>query len=142
MATISFSKWSGPEGIEQFIIKETGCKPYSGAGINTRIKQKTAILKSVDNTYYYDDDLSDVNNVEYTLFGHNGDQCEDEKRFNEPLLNKKKTENIYLYRVKINGKNKEYIWYGKYEITGKYLKDHIGKDYIKRKIIILSLKKV
>ena len=66
--TISFSKWSGSDGIEEFIVNQTGCKPYSGAGINPRIKKKTTILRSVDDTYYYDDDMSDVNNVKYTLF--------------------------------------------------------------------------
>ena len=100
MSVITFSKWSGPEGIEQFIINQTSCKPYSGAGINPRLKKKTTILKSVDNTYYYNDDLSDINNVKYTLFGHNADQNENEKKFNEPLLNKNKTQHIYLYRVK------------------------------------------
>ena len=54
MSAITFSKWSGPDGIEQFIIDKTGCKPYSGAGINPRINKKTTILKSVDNTYYSD----------------------------------------------------------------------------------------
>jgi hypothetical protein len=141
MTENTFSKWSGPEGIEQFIINQTGCKPYSGAGINPRIKKKTTILKSVDNTYYYDDDMSDINNIKYTLFGHNGDQNENEKKFNEPLLNTNKTQNIYLYRVRKNGKKTEYIWYGKYEIIDKHNKQHIGKDYIMRNIIILSLKK-
>ena len=137
-----FSKWGGQHGIEQFIKNETGCKPYSGAGINFRLDKKTTILKSVDGTYYYCDDLSDENNVKYTLFGHNGDQSESEKRFNEPLLNKNKTENIYLYRVRTIGKIKEYIWYGKYEIIGKENKYHPGKDTSMRNIIILSLKKL
>jgi hypothetical protein len=100
MTTVIFSKWSGPDGLEQFIIKKTGCKPFSGSGINPRINRKTTILKSVDDTYYYDDDLTDVNNIKYTLFGHNGDQDENEKRFNEPLLNSDKTQHIYVYRVK------------------------------------------
>ena len=34
-----FSSWSGENGIQDFIIKKTGCKPYSGAGINPRIKK-------------------------------------------------------------------------------------------------------
>lgn len=142
MSILSFSKWSGPGGIEQFIINQTGCKPYSGAGINPRIEKKTTILKSVDDTYYYDDDMSDVNIIKYTLFGHNGDQDENEKRFNEPLLNKNKTKNIYLYRVKTNGKKKEYLWYGKYDIIDKNKKMHIGKDKIMRNIIVLTLNRV
>lgn len=142
MASIIFKKWAGPDGIEEFITQRTGCKPYSGAGINPRVEKKTTLLKSVDNTYYYDDDFSDPNNVKYTLFGHNGDQSEDEKKFNEPLLNKDKTEHIYLYRVKGEGKEKEYLWYGKYTIGQKESKDHIGKDKVSRKIIVLTLKKV
>jgi len=141
MNEIIFSKWSGPDGIEQFIINQTGCKPYSGAGINPRIEKKTTILKSVDNTYYYDDDFSN-NIIQYTLFGHNGDQNENEKKFNEPLLNINKTQHIYLYRVRKNIKKTQYIWYGKYEIINKNIKQHIGKDYVIRNIIILSLRKL
>ena len=96
---IHFNKWGGENGLEKFIIEQTGCKPFNGAGINYRKIKKTTILKSVDNTYYYDDNLADPNNVEYTIFGHDGDQNEAEARFNEPLLNPEKTEHIYLYRV-------------------------------------------
>lgn len=138
----TFKKW---EDMNKFIIKETGCKPFSGAGINIRINEKTAILRSVDHTYYYDDDLNDIDKVEYTLFGHKGDQDEKEKRFNEPFLNPKKVKNIYLYRVKREKddiKNQEYIWYGKYEIVKKYKKMHIDKDNKLRKIIMISLRKI
>ena len=138
MEPIKFSKWKGPGGIEQYIIEQTGCKPYSGAGINPRINKKTTILRSVDDTYYYDDDMSDINNPKYTLFGHNGDQNINEQKFNEPLLNQNKTEHIYLYRVT----KTEYIWYGKYEIIEKINKLHPGKDNNMRNIIILSLKKI
>ena len=138
MEPIRFSKWKGEGGIEQYIINQTGCKPYSGAGINPRINKKTTLLKSVDNTEYYDDDMSDINNPKYTLFGHNGDQNVNEKKFNEPLLNKNKTEHIYLYRVT----KTEYLWYGKYIIEEKINKLHPGKDKIIRNIIILSLKKI
>jgi hypothetical protein len=142
MSTTLFTCWGGPDGICNFIYQQTGCKPYSGAGINPRPKDKTTILKSVDDTYYYDDNLDDVYNVKYTLFGHNGDQDEDERRFNEPLLNENKTQNIYLYRVVKNEKKTHYLWYGKYIIEGKISKTHVGKDMIHRKIIVLSLKKV
>jgi hypothetical protein len=86
--------------------------------------------------------MSDINHVKYTLFGHNGDQDANEKKFNEPLLNKNKTHNIYLYRVKNDKKKTEYVWYGKYEIVEQNTEQHIGKDKIMRKIIVLSLKKV
>lgn len=142
MAVIIFTRWNGPEGINEFIERRTGCRPFSGAGINPRIEQRTTILKSVDNTYYYDDDLSDLNNVQYTLFGHNGDQDENEPHFNEPLLNENKTQHIYLYRVRQYGQQKEYVWYGKYEISSINNRQHIGKDYVMRNIIILSLTKI
>ena len=139
---IIFSKWKGIDGAEEFITQKTGCKPFSGAGINPRSKQKTTILKSVDQTEYYDDDMTDPNIVKYTLFGPSGDQSETEKRFNEPLLNTDKTRHIYLYRVRKIGKRNEYIWYGKYEIIDKNTKQHIGIDYNMRNIIVLTLKKI
>ena len=142
MEPICFSKWEGPEGIKNYIIEQTGCKPYSGAGINPRIAKKTTILKSVDDTYYYDDDMNDINNPKYTLFGHRGDQDENEKRFNEPLLNNNKTEHIYLYRVKKSKNKTEYLWYGKYKIIEKTNKRHQDKDRNMRTIIVLSLKRL
>ena len=138
---IRFSKWSGPDGLEQFIIQQTGCKPYSGAGICPRIQQQTTILRSVDNTYYYDDNLSNPHEVQYTLFGHNGDQSEYEPKFNAPLLDINKTKHIYLYRVRPNGRAKEYLWYGQYNIVGSTKKPHPGKDGIMRDIILLHLKR-
>ena len=141
MEPIRFANWKGPNGIEQYIIEKTGCKPFSGAGINPRPDKNTTILRSVDNTYYYDDNMSDIYYPKYTLFGHNGDQDENEKRFNEPLLNKDKTKHIYLYRVAKTSENKtEYLWYGKYEIVGKNTKLHQGNDKRLRYIIVLSLK--
>ena len=142
MAYIPFSKWLGPDGIQQFIIEKTGCKPFSGAGINPRIEHNTTILKTVDDTYYYDDDIREPEIIKYTLFGHNGDQDESEKKFNEPLLNKNKTHHIYVYRVSTNCINEKYKWYGKYEIVDKNIKSHIGKDKIMRNIIILTLKRI
>jgi hypothetical protein len=137
-----FSKWGGENGLEQFILAQTGCRPFNGAGINYRKTRKTTILKSVDNTYFYDDNLSDPNNVEYTLFGHDGDQSEAEARFNEPLLNPEKSEHIYLYRVSPLGRGQEYLWYGKYKIVDQTTKAHEGKDHIMRNIIVLSLRRI
>ena len=106
--------------------------------------ERVAILRSTDNTPYYNDDLSDPEWVNYTLQGLNGDQDEDQKKYNEPLLNATKTEHIYLYRhFKKNGKvKKEYSWYGKYEIVGQKNKEWPGKDNITRTIIVLLLKRV
>ena len=142
MSILTFSKWSGPEGIEEFIKNKTGCKPYSGAGINPRISKHTTILRSVDDTYFYNDDLSNVDLVKYTLFGHNGDQDENEKRFNEPLLNSEKTKHIFLYRKANSKRENVYMWYGKYEIIEKERKQHIGKNNELRSIIVLTLKKI
>lgn len=139
--TLKFKTWSGINGIEQYINNITNCKAFSGVGICHRADKKITILRSVDNTYYYDDNLNNINNPIYTLFGHNNDQKEDEKRFNEPLLNKDKTKHIYLYRV-LNNKNYKYEWYGEYKIIKKSKKNHIGKDYNYRNIILLHLEKI
>jgi len=139
---MEFRKWNGPDGMNNHIIQETGSIPYSGAGICPRPDKKNVILKSVDNTSYYDDNLSDPNNVEYTIFGHNGDQDEAEPHFNEPLLNKDKIENIYLYRVRKEGKKTIYTWYGKYAIKGKVTRRHPGKDGVERNIVVLLMVRV
>ena len=139
---IRFEKWEGPGGCKEHIIEYTGCKPFAGAGINPRPKQKTTILRSVDNTPYYKDNLSNINYPKYTLYGQNGDQDVNEKRFNEPLLNPLKTEHIYLYRVFKENRKTVYEWYGKYEIIGRNEKRHPGKDKIMRTIIVLSFKRV
>ena len=115
---------------------------FSYITIDYRKMNKTCILRSVDNYCIYDDDLSDYDNPQYTLFGNIGDQDENHWR-NESLLNPNKTQHIYLYRVKkINSNKKEYIWYGKYEIVDKYDKQHKDKNDDMRKIIILKLKKI
>ena len=141
MSVTSFAKWCGPGGMKEFIFNQTECNAFSGVGIGIRKKEQTAILRSVDDTYFYANDMTDSSNIKYTLFGHNGDQSEYEKRFNEPLLNKNKIEHIYLYRVKGQGKKKEWIWYGKYKIVDKNTKKNIGRDNIMRNVIVLSLKK-
>jgi hypothetical protein len=142
--TISFSKWNGNDGIANFIQNKTNCKPFSGAGINFRKDEKTVILKSVDNTFYYDDNLDDPLNVEYSLFGQIGNQHINEKKFNEPLLNQDKTKKIFLYRVNYDKANKEnkYIWYGKYKIDKITQKKHIDINKNLRIIYILHLKKI
>lgn len=123
----------------------TNVKPYAGHGIHINKQHKTAILRSVDNTSYYDDDLSNPILPLYTLFGHNGDQSIDEKRYNKKLLDPTVVEHIYLYRVQItdkSGKNKRWIWYGKYKIIGTVSKLHPGKDGSTRTIILVKLARV
>jgi hypothetical protein len=131
---IKRKKWYGPGGMEELIFELTGCKinPRSG-GINY-FKDGNTILKSVDVTYYYDDNLEDPNKPKYTLHGKIGDQNENDTR-NKQLL--KKSKHIYLFRQT----KKEYTWYGKYKIIGKESKSHIGEDYIMRNIINLTLKR-
>jgi len=133
-----FQKWYGEDGLSSFIKKETGCNPYSGKGICYRKHNSTTILRSVENTYYYDDNLTDENNVQYTLFGQIGDQDEFERTCNEPLLNENKTKHIYLYSKTTD---KRYIWYGKYFIVGKTTKQHVDIENNLRKIILIHLRK-
>ena len=130
-------KWYGPGGMRELILERTGCKVYTGCGINYRKAKQTTILKAKDGTLYYDDDLKNPNKPKYTLYGPEGDQDRNEKSCNEPLLNENKTKHIYLYRQT----EKEYIWYGKYKIIGEESKLHIGDDGLMRNIIILILKR-
>jgi hypothetical protein len=144
MTTIpTTTNWEGENGMKQIIKNNAGLMkgPYTGAGINYKKKEETSILRSVDDTDYYADNLDDPNNVEYTLFGHNGDQDEREPRFNEPLLNQEKTKHIYLYRVRPKSKEK-YMFYGKYTISGRVVKSNRGKDGIMRNVIVLQLTKI
>ena len=84
------------------------------AGISNRL-DGISFLKSVHGTSYYDDDLSDPNNIIYTLFGQEGDQNLND-RFNKPLLNRAKK--IYFYSVNPKDKKNKYTWYGEYKING------------------------
>ena len=126
-------------------IATTNVKPFASHGIHINAVHKTAILRSVDDTPYYDDDLTSVEHPIYTLFGHNGDQSVDEKRYNKKLLDPNVVEHIYLYRVQstgTNGKSKRWIWYGKYKIKGRMEKEHRGKDGNPRTIILLQLERI
>ena len=137
---MEFTNFYGENGLVEHCISKTGCKPYSGEGISYRKEQNTCILRSVDDTYYYSDNLNNLDNVEYTLFGHNGDQDINESRYNKPLLN---CDNIYLYRVSLNEKNKKiWTWYGKYKIINRFQKMNIGKDGELRNLVIINLKRI
>jgi len=141
MEVIRFTKWNGMGGLVEHIIKETGCTPFSGAGINIRRELQTALLKSVDDTPYYDDDLSVPDAIEYTLFGQIGDQDLNEKRFNEPLLNPVKVQHIYVFRQ--NKREKTYYWYGKYQMIGRPMpKRHPDKNGVERTILVLNLMRI
>ena len=50
MSVISFTKWSGPEGIEQFIINQTGCKPYRI--LRNKQSLNVLIISSVYSQFY------------------------------------------------------------------------------------------
>ena len=116
----------------------TGYTPYSGVGICVR-GLSTCILRSVDDTPYYADDLNDEKEPVYTLFGHNGDQEIDEPRFNRKLLS---GSCIYLYRVHKEGRMKRWSWYGKYEIVRLSKKRHPGKDGTPRNIVLAHLRQI
>lgn len=123
-------------GMIEYIKKLLNCTIYDGAGINHR--PNATILKSVDNTSYYQDDLDDHNAIEYTLTGKNGDQ-DVNHHLNSKLLIAK---NIYVYRVNKDTKIKSYTWYGKYRITNQVTRRHPGENGVMRNIIVLILHKV
>lgn len=125
---------------KQFCLEQTGSRP-SEPGISLTLRNKTAILRSNDGTAHYPDDLSDINNPKYTLFGPSGDQSIT-GRFNATLLNESKIEHVFLYRVIKNKSKKQYLWYGKYQIGEKNINNHVGLDGQMRKVILLQLKRI
>lgn len=119
---------------EKFVFEETGCKMFSSRGINYRSDKRTCILRSVDDTPFYADNLDDPEKPEYTLYGQIGDQ--DEKDLNNRnLLDPIRTEKIFLFRRTQN----EWIWFGRYSIKSKKEKIHPDREGNNRKIIILQL---
>jgi hypothetical protein len=129
--------------LEKKIFEDTGCKIYSGTGINNRLENQTSILRSVDDTKYYKDNLSNPYNISYTLCGQIGDQ-DLNHRLNKTLLDPQKIKNIYLYRkVLENDKCTGYMWYGKYELDRNNIKQvmHTDRNGNQRKIYLCTLTK-
>ena len=129
--------------LEKKIMDDTGCKIYSGTGINNRLERESSILRSVDDTSYYKDDLSNPCNISYTLCGQIGDQ-DLNHMLNKTMLDPKKIKNIYLYRkVLENGKCMGYMWYGKYELDRNNIRQVIHPDINghQRKIYLCTLTK-
>jgi hypothetical protein len=123
------------ERMRDFIETRTGVKFNTrSGGIDYRKNGNVAILKSVEGTFYYHDNLSNPNLVHYTLAGKIGDQTE--TRRNKSVL--RPGTNIYLFEQN----NRGYGWYGKYIIVDKYVTRHIGENRIMRNIIIVVLKRI
>jgi hypothetical protein len=125
---------------KKFCFEQTGSNPCE-PGISLTLRNQTAILRSNDGTEHYPDDLSDINSPKYTLFGPSGDQSIG-GRYNATLLNPNKIRHVFLYRVIKNKSKKQYLWYGKYNITGKTKKNHVGLNGNPRKVILLQLERI
>jgi hypothetical protein len=97
--------------------------------------EEIIILKSVDHTYFYKDNL-DQHPVHYTCKGQRGDQNINEYPNNMFLLNEN-IKHIYLYR-KAKGKG-IYTWYGEVKIRDFHEDSHIDVDYKIRKIYTTEL---
>jgi hypothetical protein len=121
---------------QKFVLEETECKLFSSQGINYRSEKRTCILRSVDDTPFYADNLEDTENPQYTLYGQVGDQDEKDMN-NRNLLNPVRTEKIFLFRRT----KSEWIWFGRYNIKSKMEKIHPDKNGNDRKIIVLQLER-
>ena len=123
------------ETMNELIETKTGVKFNTRSGvIDYRKNGNVAILKSVEGTYYYNDNLSNPDLVHYTLAGKIGDQTE--TRRNKSVL--RLGTNIYLFEKNDRG----YSWYGKYIIVDKYVTRHIGENRVMRNVIIIILKRI
>ncbi len=133
----TFTTWAEAK---RHIAQFTGKGAYPGQGISNYNNGKT-LLRSVDDTYYYLDDLEDHETVKYTLFGKSGNQNKDEARYNWKFLNEERE--IYLYRVSKDGKDTTWAWYGRYELLpGLEELQHVGEDGVTRKIYRATLQRV
>lgn len=111
------------------------------SGIHNKKNDGYSVLRSVRGTYYYKDDLSDCNNIKYTLSGKNGNQFTT-KGFNKVLLSKL-IHYVYLYEEFKNDENIQYYrWFGKYKKGGYYYSTCIGENGMLRDIYILKLIKI
>lgn len=132
----TFDRWSD---LTSYVSKNLKINLYSGVGISNR-KSGVSILRSVDDTYYYKDDLTDPENIDYTLYGLYGNQNKDELKFNKVLLSGNR--DIYVYRVFKENKKAKWIWYGKYEIESIFTDINPDKNFVDRVVYILRLKRV
>jgi hypothetical protein len=114
-----------------------GFTPNPAPGIFARGDE--VVLKSVDGTSYYDDDVTNRERVIYTGFGREGDQ--EMSGVNQKLL---EATRIWLYRVIPLGKHKkEYLWYGEYKIAGApYVRRHPDINGSDRNIYLFNLKRI
>ena len=129
----SFDNWTD---FTKFIKNTLDITPYSGVGIFYVKRKNTVLLRSVTETYYYDDDLTSVNFPLYTLYGQEGDQSCDEPRFNRNLFG---AAHIYLYRVETRSKQKKYTWYGEFKIHSILESIHQDKHHNPRRIYRVQL---
>lgn len=128
---IYFFEWAT---IRRHIFDRTHLNPYTGAGIFYRNDNPSTILRSVDNTQYYADDLTNEQLVYYTCQGKSGDQ-----NINDPQNVRLLYSRLYLYRKQ---PHRQWIWYGEYTIVEQNTRLHPGEDGILRNIIVLTLQKV
>ena len=125
---------------KEYIAKFTKKGAYPGQGISNYANGIT-LLRSVDDTYYYKDELENPDLVIYTLFGTSGDQNKDEARYNHKLLNEQRK--IYLYRVQKESKNTKWVWYGEYSLVpGLEEVQHPGADGLMRRIYRVRLQRI
>jgi|UniRef100_A0A6C0BKF9 hypothetical protein len=98
----------------------------------------TVVLRSVDNTPYYADDLHDPQHLIYTCQGIIGDQNLNNPD-NQKLLH---ADQFWVYRVQPRGRHKTYIWYGRYHRMGDpYPMQHVDDLGQMRQIYLIHLER-
>lgn len=120
----------------EFIRNQTGMNPFNGVGIQNR-KDGRTLLRSVDDTFYYADDLQNPLQIQYTLFGRHGNQDVNENRFNFCLVHEDR--DIFVYRRHQRNRQKLWTWYGQYKKVGMSQKIHPDINGQMRIIHILHL---
>jgi hypothetical protein len=92
-------------------ISNNGVTSIYQAGIHNRQPEKISFLRSVRNTDYYQDDLSNQNHIKYTLCGKIGNQ---KILRSNRVLTSDNIEYVYVYEEFMENEEKKYKWFGKY----------------------------
>lgn len=111
---MQFERWTAA-AVPYIAEQMGGYKPFSGQGIRN-YSNGTSLVRSVDPTPFYANNLSDLSRIAYTAEGQVGNQSL-RTRGNRGL--QEPGRRIFLLEVKKEGKHTRWIWHGEYVFRGE-----------------------
>jgi hypothetical protein len=109
---MQFERWADAAN---YIAQQTGRRPFPSKGI-IPYTNGNILLRSVEPTPYYADDLTQLDRVLYTAEGRVGNQS---LRTCGNLAIQEKGRRIFLLEVTTEGRHTRWIWHGEYEFRGE-----------------------